>query len=584
MVNEKFAAIINHYFCAMRKQKLSKYVMLVAILLIAAFQAYWLRSLYKQEWTSLKTQANVLLKQTIQNLEDDRISNDTNILKLKNQGIVLPEKLCSPNIISAKANQKPKPQPTFTLKRSNPILMDSIDQNIQRRFRADSAIFIGPGVTLTKLFKDSLNAYISPNDIKSIHVIKDSGKNRVGGNGAIVISSKYNLTTAYLKDSLRKNAKEKSFRYDTSFATTNGFKVTASLKTVDTFMPKNFGTIVFRLFNDTLPVKKVDSLFKQTLKKDKVNVPFTLIAKKAVSDTLDSVPKNKLITNIATIHPLNNNGYQVEFKNPFWYIISKIKLPIAFSVLLLLIVSAAFVFLYKNMVAQQRLALMKNDFISNITHELKTPIATVNVAIEALRNFNALNNAQKTKEYLEISANEINRLSGLVDKVLKLSMFENDKIDLVKEDVNAVMLLKECLSSMRLQFENKEAIAQFNCEYDSIIIQADSLHLSSVFLNLMDNALKYTTQPLLLTINIHQQENQLIVEFKDNGIGISKADQQKIFQKFYRISQGVDKHNVKGYGLGLSYVHYIIKKHGGTISVNSELQKGSCFTISLPIN
>lgn len=572
----------------MRKQKLSKYIMVLAILLIAAFQGYWLRSLYKQEWASLKTQANVLLKETIQNLEDDRIKNDTTVAKLKSNitkpAIIKPNK--KPFLVIAKKPTIKKPSENYSVhwqQSQLPHQHDSVAKNIIRYFKSDSAIIIGTNKEITTLLKDSLNNYIKPSDIKSVQIIKDSGKNRTAGNGAIIINSKYSLTSAFAKDSSTKRTHEKVIRYDTSFTTTNGLKITTSFSNPDTFMNRKFGAIIFRLLNDSIPVKKVDSLFKQTLKKDKVNIPYTLVAKPNVNDSPNIIPQNVLTTNIATISPLNKNGYQVEFKNPFWHIIGKIKLPITFSALLLLIVSAAFIFLYRNMMAQQRLALMKNDFISNITHELKTPIATVNVAIEALRNFNALNNAQKTKEYLEISANEINRLSGLVDKVLKLSMFENDKIDLVKEDVNVVMLLKECLNSMRLQFESKEANVNLNVEYDSVIIKADSLHLSSVFLNLMDNALKYSTQPLQLTITMQRNENNLQIEFKDNGIGIGKADQYKIFQKFYRVNQGVDRHNVKGYGLGLSYVHYIVKKHGGSIQLQSELQKGSCFTITLPI-
>lgn len=573
----------------MRKQQLSKYAMLVAILLIAAFQGYWLRSLYKQEWANLKTQANVLLKQTIQNLEEDRIKKDSNVAKLQHTVLkpTLPKlKETVPTSIPKKVEPKQTPTIVPIIVQSNTLNKqgDSAVKNVIRHIKRDSAIIIGSEGSIFRLLTDSLNNYISPNNIKSVQIIKDTGRNHVAGNGAIIINSKFSVISNVAKDSLSKKNKERVIKYDTTFTTTNGYKITTSLKSADTNMGRNFGAIIFKLLSDTIPVKKVDSLFKQTLKKDKVTVPYTLVAKSNVPDSIDSVPKNVLTTNVATISPLNNNGFQVEFKNPFWYIIGKLKLPIAFSVLLLLIVSAAFVFLYRNMMAQQRLALMKNDFISNITHELKTPIATVNVAIEALRNFNALNNAQKTKEYLEISANEINRLSGLVDKVLKLSMFENDKIDLVKEEVNVVMLLKECLSSMRLQFETKQAQVNFNCPYESIIMKADSLHLSSVFLNLMDNALKYSTQPLQLTINMQQKENNVVMEFIDNGMGISKADQQKIFQKFYRVNQGIDKHNVKGYGLGLSYVHYIIKKHAGTITVNSELQKGSCFTITLPIN
>jgi len=224
---------------------------------------------------------------------------------------------------------------------------------------------------------------------------------------------------------------------------------------------------------------------------------------------------------------------------------------------------------------------MKNDFISNITHELKTPIATVNVAIEALRNFNALQSPERTKEYLDISAAELQRLSMLVDKVLKLSMFENKEIELQKENFDLKILIEEVLYSMRLQFEKQGAIVDFKTMGPDFIIHADRLHITSVVYNLLDNALKYSRENPIIHVELAAIGSDMQLNVTDNGIGIAADYADKIFDKFFRVPSG-DHHNIKGYGLGLSYAAEVVRKHNGAISLDSELGKGTKFTVKLP--
>jgi signal transduction histidine kinase len=251
------------------------------------------------------------------------------------------------------------------------------------------------------------------------------------------------------------------------------------------------------------------------------------------------------------------------------------------SVLLVAFIAITFLFLYRNLLAQRRLALMKNDFISNITHELKTPIATVNVAIEALRNFDALESPARTKEYLDISAAELQRLSMLVDKVLKLSMFENKDIELQKEPVDLKQLVDEVIYSMRLQFEKQKANISFKTFGPDFTITADRMHITSVIYNLFDNALKYCKSNPIIQVEMASISNEVHLSVSDNGIGISSEYADKIFDKFFRVPSG-DHHNIKGYGLGLSYVAEVVRKHNGTIQLETELGKGSRFMIKLP--
>jgi two-component system phosphate regulon sensor histidine kinase PhoR len=237
--------------------------------------------------------------------------------------------------------------------------------------------------------------------------------------------------------------------------------------------------------------------------------------------------------------------------------------------------------LYRNLINQRRLAEIKNDFISNITHELKTPIATVNVAIEAMRNFNALQDPARTKEYLDISAIELQRLSLLVDKVLRLSMFEKKEIELKKEWFSLGDLVKEVMASMRLQFEKHKAKVNLQMSGESTGIQADKLHIISVVYNLIDNALKYSNTKPVIDIDIKDESDLVQISFADNGVGIAPEYHNKIFEKFFRVP-AQDTHNIKGYGLGLSYVCHIIHQHNGTINLESEPGTGSRFIIRLP--
>ena len=275
-------------------------------------------------------------------------------------------------------------------------------------------------------------------------------------------------------------------------------------------------------------------------------------------------------------------GYKLQLGNTFPYLIKEILLPILFSMFLVGVTIFSFIILYRSLLRQYRLGLIKNDLISNITHELKTPIATVSVAIEALRNFSAAQSPEKNKEYLDISASELQRLSLLVDKVLKISLLENKRIELKKESFNIRELVQEVLSIMKVQFEKHHAQVRVNTAGDNFVIEADRLHITSVIYNLLDNALKYSGGNPVIDVLVSSLPNDIIeLKVSDNGIGISKEYQAKIFDKFFRVPTG-NTHNIKGYGLGLSYVKEILKAHMDFISVESEPGKGSTFSVKLP--
>src|SRR5450759_89515 len=328
---------------------------------------------------------------------------------------------------------------------------------------------------------------------------------------------------------------------------------------------------------DSLKLPEIIKAYSGTLKKESLNIPFTVTK----SDSAE-VQEEQYLSDVTVgfAHPVT---YRLSLENTAPYLMKRITLPVLFSLFLVGVTIFSFVLLYRNLLRQQKLAEIKNEFISNMTHELKTPIATVGVAIEALKNFNAIHDPQKTKEYLDISANELQRLGLLIDKVLKLSMFEKREIELNKEHFDMKELTREVLDTMKLQFKKNNAVVNFHTDGNDFITDTDKLHITSVIYNLLDNALKYHKEDPVINVQLFAQQN--IIEFKvsDNGIGIAPEYQSKIFDKFFRVPTG-NKHVVKGYGLGLSYVSHIITQHNGTINVESEINKGSTFIIKIPMH
>ena len=325
---------------------------------------------------------------------------------------------------------------------------------------------------------------------------------------------------------------------------------------------------------DSIRVKEVETAYSKRLVEQKIDVPFR-ISRVETKDSSDKPVFNEVPLGFA--HPIT---YRLDLENTSPYLFKRISSAILFSVFLVGFTILSFLLLYRNLLRQRKLADIKNEFISNITHELKTPIATVSVALEALRSFGASMNPQKTKEYLDISANELQRLSLLVDKVLKLSMFEKKEIELKHEPVNLQQLLDEVTASMRLQFEKRKALVNVSSEGNTTL-QGDRLHLQSVLFNLLDNALKYSTDKPVIDVNVKEAGDALQLTVADNGVGIAPEYRQRIFEKFFRVPHG-DVHNAKGYGLGLSYVAHVVEQHKGSIRTEANEGGGSRFVIVLP--
>ncbi len=471
----------------MNKLNAARILMITTIAVIVAFQFYWLRSLYKQGYDSLRRSSDIVFKESIYQLQVSRVQGDSLLAGLP------PADLFSKDMVR--------------------VLRINKDSNIHKPLKG--AVFVAMNTT-SQHIGDSV-------------ITKDS-VNKIVFNG-----------------------------------TAGPAEASKALK------------FTYR-FTDSLPIRSIDSAYHAGLLKAKITLPFIIL--KIETDAPDSCPGD-FCTSRVPVGLFGQTCYVASFSQPTKYLLKEISPQVLLSFFVVVLTVLSFVFIYRNLLEHKRLGDIKNEFISNITHELKTPIATVTVAIEAMKNFNALQNPERTREYLDIADNELQRLSLLVDKVLKLSMFEQEQLELKFENVDLKQLTTEIIASMRIQFEKRKAVVSLNAPSDTYTLQGDRLHLTSMIYNLLDNAIKYSPDKPVIDVAISDDGEKVKLQVKDNGVGISSEYRDKIFDKFFRVPGG-NRHNVKGYGLGLSYVSHIVQKHHGKISVESEPGVGTLFIIDLP--
>jgi two-component system phosphate regulon sensor histidine kinase PhoR len=217
---------------------------------------------------------------------------------------------------------------------------------------------------------------------------------------------------------------------------------------------------------------------------------------------------------------------------------------------------------------------LRNDFISNISHELKTPVSTVTVALEALRTYDRLKDQAKSDEYLSIAFHEMKRLDQLISQVLDTSVLENQSQFLKLEECDMVSLVREVLASMQVRFSQTMAKVEFNPEVENCILFLDKLHIQGVLINLIDNSLKYSNSSAEIKIGIVTGKSSVVLTVSDNGPGIPDEYISKVFDKFFRVPKG-NRHDVKGYGLGLSFAELVMRHHSGSVRVRN-LDGGGC--------
>ncbi|MBC9913554.1 sensor histidine kinase [Chitinophaga varians] len=251
------------------------------------------------------------------------------------------------------------------------------------------------------------------------------------------------------------------------------------------------------------------------------------------------------------------------------------------SVLFTLIIITAFALTIRTLLNQKKLSEIKSDFINNMTHELKTPLATISLAIDAIGNEKVMSNTEKIRYFSGIIKEENKRMNKQVESILQSALLEKDEIGLKLQAMDVHQVIRNTTDNLQLQLASKNGVVDLQLDAINPVIMADDVHFSNVVFNLLDNAIKYSRENLEVKIQTYNTRKSLFIVFTDNGIGMSRDTISRIFEKFYRAHTG-NVHNVKGFGLGLTYVKAIVDAHKGKIKVESTLGKGSKFTLEFP--
>jgi two-component system phosphate regulon sensor histidine kinase PhoR len=253
------------------------------------------------------------------------------------------------------------------------------------------------------------------------------------------------------------------------------------------------------------------------------------------------------------------------------------------AILFTLVIFSAFGLTVHTMIRQKKLNVIKNDFINNMTHEFKTPIATISLAVDALKNPKVICNPEKLTYFSSIIKEENQRMNRQVETILKSALLDRQEIQLNKKPLHVHKIIEDVADNfaLRLQEKGGDMVMQLDAEND--LIEGDEVHINNIINNLLDNAVKYSKEAVAphIVLSTSSTPKKFIVRLEDNGIGMTRETVKRIFEKFYRAHTG-NIHNVKGFGLGLSYVKSVVDAHEGTIKPESTLGKGSCFTIELP--
>jgi len=346
-------------------------------------------------------------------------------------------------------------------------------------------------------------------------------------------------------------------------------------------------TMEEQLHLDSVEYERLDSLVDQELMKNHIKVPYFIVKYDWESERiLNGYTVGKIRR--ADYHS-EQYSYNIRLYNNFQLVVPSLRGIVFYrmryyllsSFFMLLLTGAAFYFVLRLMKHQQVYAQARIAFTGNMTHELKTPVAVMEAALDAITRYQLTNDPEKLLQYINISKTELHRLNMMIEKVLNLDEVDSGETRLRSELYDVQQGLEQVVTSMQLQ--HKSAGIHYHPSEEPCFLDGDPVHLTNVFYNLIDNALKYGGNEVQVDVSCHCTEHNIIISVKDNGPGISKIYHARIFERFFRVQDNVDVHNVKGSGLGLNYVKQIVEKHGGKIRVVSDVGKGSEFIIELPL-
>ena len=362
--------------------------------------------------------------------------------------------------------------------------------------------------------------------------------------------------------------------------------------TADKLFPKNIDSLISKVYisisRDTIDLTKLNGYLTNEFECNKIDVNYAIkysynsrenndsISKKVIDYNLVGFPKTNLKAVSKSTFLPRSGRLELLFIDDTFSLLKSSLISILLSLLLSAGIIASIIYLLKIVNSQKQLAEVKNDLISNITHEFKTPIATIGVALESIQNFNVIDDKEKTKTYLDISSNQLSKLNVMVEKLLETATLDSNNLQLNKEEINITNLLQIIIDKHKMQINEKTI--NFSPGMVNVMAKVDVFHFENAINNILDNALKYGGENI--TVNLKQDANSFTIDISDDGNTLNKDSKEKIFEKFYRVPRGT-KHDVKGFGIGLYYVKKIIEKHSGEIQLDLN-NKLTTFKIFLP--
>ncbi len=350
------------------------------------------------------------------------------------------------------------------------------------------------------------------------------------------------------------------------------------------------GSYTFQVSNEH-SIASLDSLLTHELNSQGIKTPFefgiydpvahSLVREKTGRHSLELMQSPYAFHLFPNDIFMNPEYLLLHFPQQERYILSQMNTMLGASIVLILIIISSFGFTIFSIIRQKKLSAMKNDFINNMTHELKTPISTISLACQALSDQDIHKSKSLYDNYIHVINEENERLGMLTEKVLQTALIEKARIRLNMTGTDIHELVESAIAKVGLQVEARHGKIEqrLNAAYSYVL--ADKIHMTNLFTNLLDNANKYSPNKPVITVTTENNAEGVLVHVEDKGVGISRQNQKKIFENLYRVSTG-NIHDVKGFGLGLSYVKAIAEKHQGYVSLESESNKGSIFTVFIP--
>jgi len=385
------------------------------------------------------------------------------------------------------------------------------------------------------------------------------------------------------------NGIQNNFQINNEIDSATYYQQNEKLMLLDDMLKSIYQTNKYRTILERVNKHMLDSLLKAELINRGVKATFQY-------GVFDYDGNGLLVDSLSNINKIRQSGYfaqlfpndiieaphflSIYFPHQKGYLLKTMWLMLLTSVLLLIMIVLAFTYTIQTIFKQKKLSEIKNDFISNMTHELKTPISTISLACEALSDKDISNNPSSNSNYVNMISQENKRLGLLVESVLKSAMWDKD-LKLKKENLNIHEIISGVTENIAIQVENKKGKIIKKLAATETEIVADKVHVTNLIYNLLDNANKYSPENPEIIISTENHKQGILISVSDKGIGIKKENLDKIFEKFYRVPTG-NVHNVKGFGLGLNYVKAIVDKHGGEIQATSEYGEGTTFKVYLP--